>query len=425
MSASRLLRGSGTFLACALLVSAAAVPASASPGDIPGTAGAATLTGVAEGPRPAFYEPPSALPAKPGTVIRQEHGDTVADPLRANDLSFDARRVMYSSKDREGNTIALTGLVVVPRAKWITPGKKRPIIVHAPGTQGTGDRCAASRKFQQFSQYEILFMKNLLLRGYAIAIPDYQGLGTPGSHTYMVREAQAHAVLDMARAAAGLGFTGIDSSNPVGLNGYSQGGGAVAAAAELAPSYAPELDIKGAAAGAVPADLVPVGRKIEGSLYSAFTLYSAIGLMTGYHIDPKDSLNEAGLETLRRAEDHCALEITTFGGLKTATLTKDGKPLYTSFDTEPMRSAIADSRIGRLKPAVPVLVTHALGDDVVPYAVGKQLAKDWCAQGADVQLRTHLNVSHLTGGFTHATAAQLWFEGRFAGTKQLSNRRLL
>ena len=38
-----------------------------------------------------------------------------------------------------------------------------------------------------------------LQQGYAVAVSDYQGLGTPGPHTYMVGQSMGRAVLDMAR----------------------------------------------------------------------------------------------------------------------------------------------------------------------------------------------------------------------------------
>ncbi|MCW1007247.1 lipase family protein, partial [Streptococcus anginosus] len=75
---------------------------------------------------------------------------------------------------------------------------------------------------------------------------------------------QAHAVLDAVRAAAQVSGSGVTSTAPVALAGYSQGGGAAAAAAELASDYAPELDLKGAYVGAPPADLVQVADRIDG-----------------------------------------------------------------------------------------------------------------------------------------------------------------
>jgi hypothetical protein len=41
----------------------------------------------------------------------------------------------------------------------------------------------------------------MVARGFAIVMTDYQGLGTPGLHTYVARVPQADAMLDAARAA--------------------------------------------------------------------------------------------------------------------------------------------------------------------------------------------------------------------------------
>jgi predicted esterase len=56
--------------------------------------------------------------------------------------------------------------------------------------------------------------------------------------------------------------TSLDPHGPLAFWGYSQGGGAAASAAELASSYAPELDVVGSYAGAPPADLKALFRTL-------------------------------------------------------------------------------------------------------------------------------------------------------------------
>ena len=146
------------------------------------------------------------------------------------------------------------------------------------GTQGLADRCAPSRQLSAGSEYEGAFLSGVLSRGYAVAVTDYEGLGTPGVHTYMARRSQAAAVLDIGRAARQLPDLGVPAAGPVAVAGYSQGGGAAAAAAELAPAYAPELTLVGAVAGAVPADLAAVGESLDGGPYASFALYAVAGL---------------------------------------------------------------------------------------------------------------------------------------------------
>ena len=47
-------------------------------------------------------------------------------------------------------------------------------------------------------------MKQLVDAGYVVAATDYEGLGTPGVHPYLVGESEGRSVLDAARAARAL-----------------------------------------------------------------------------------------------------------------------------------------------------------------------------------------------------------------------------
>ena len=369
----------------------------------------------------SFYAAPSAVEGSPGTVLRSESMTFYLDPLRAIRSTAAATRVMYATRDRTGVPVAVTGTVLVPPVPWIGPGQ-RPVIGYAAGTQGMGDQCAPSRQLAAGSEYEGAFISGLLARGYAVAMTDYQGLGMPGAHTYMVREAQAHAVLDMVRAAQRLPGTGIPSAGPVMLAGYSQGGGATAAAVELAPAYAPELKVRGAVAGAVPADLGAVAAHLDGGLYSAFALYAVAGQSAAYGVDLGAFLNARGTAVIDAVQGECVGEsIALHAFTRSSDLTKDGRDLTQLAASEPFRSIIADQRVGRLKPAAPVLVTHSVLDDVIPYAVGRGLASDWCARGANVAFSPNITPTHV-GGAVPSFAKQFAFlEARVTGIPQVSD----
>ena len=212
-------------VAAAALAVAVTLPlagqASADRTDVPGTAGAKTLTNTPEPARDPFYEPPATIPSTPGTLIRSEPAPLLLDPLGLSKNVVTATRVMYSSTDGKGHAIAVTGTVFVPKTTYVGRSA-RPLVSYAAGTQGMGDACAPSRQMESLVEYEGLGIAPLVGRGYAVSMTDYQGLGTPGTHTYMVREAQGRAVLDMARATKNLKGSGITNANPVGLMGYSQ-----------------------------------------------------------------------------------------------------------------------------------------------------------------------------------------------------------
>ncbi len=385
---------------------------------------APAVSAVDEPPRPAFYEAPATLPSTNGAVIRSERLTFLLDPLDATSLVRNATRVLYRTTDRTGQPIAVSGTVLVPEAPWIGVGS-RPVIGYAPGTQGMADRCAPSRQFSEGIEYEGLVMEGLLQRGYAIAMPDYEGLGTAGVHTYMDRVSQGRATLDAVRAAQRLAGTGLSSSSPVGLQGYSQGGGAAAAAVELAATYAPDLRLQGAVVGAVPAELGAVATNLDGGPFSAFAFFALRGLAASYDIDLAPYLNDAGRATMDAVEQDCVFDLLDNAFVRSETLSADGRPMSELMTREPFRTVIAQQRIGTIRPSVPVLVSHSTLDDTIPYAVGKAMARSWCDKGANVRFSANVAPLHVGGIVPHAAEAQLFWEARFAGLPQVGNCWLL
>ena len=339
--------------------------------------------------------------------------------MRLVQVPAHATRIMYASQDAQGRPVAVTGTVLTPTAPW-TGGGERPVIGYAVGTQGAADHCAPSRTLSTGLQYEGVGITSLLRRGHVVVVTDYEGLGTPGTHTYMVREAQAHAVLDAVRAAAHVSGSGVTATAPVALAGYSQGGGAAAGAAELAPEYAPELDLKGAYAGAPPADLVQVADQIDGSLYAAFLLYAMAGQLAAYDVDPAVHLNETGLAALAGAAETCVTGSLAYANLDSTTLTHTGQgfPDLIRSDAD-LGEVLAEQRIGAQgrRPDVPVMIAHSLTDDVIPYRAGRDLGRRWCAEGARVRFDPLLTPTHVggyvaglprMGAFLDAALADRW-----------------
>jgi pimeloyl-ACP methyl ester carboxylesterase len=195
---------------------------------------------------PAFYTPPAELPAGDGVLVRHE-------PLRlglslpgldGRPLPGTATRLMYTSTDSNGQRVAVTGAYIEPSAEWKGDGP-RPLVVVGSGTMGQGDQCAPSLALQHpltlngrtvSFGYENLAVYRLLATGAAVVVTDYVGLGaTDRLHTYVNRVDEGHAMLDAARAAHSVPGASVTGASRVAVYGYSQGGGASAAAAELHP----------------------------------------------------------------------------------------------------------------------------------------------------------------------------------------------
>ncbi|MGV9907391.1 lipase family protein [Streptomyces sp. NPDC003388] len=348
---------------------------------------------------PAFYDPPATLPAADGALVRSEHLPLALSlPGLDGPLPGRATRLMYKSTDSTGSPVAVTGAYIEPAAAW-KHGGARPLVAVAPGTMGQGDQCAASLGLEHPLSvnartlsvgYEDLAIYRLLARGVAVVVTDYAGLGaTDRLHTYVNRLDGGHAVLDAVRAARNLPGTSVTAASPVGLYGYSQGGGATASAAELQPAYAPDVTLAGTYSGAPPADLTAVTRAIDGSDLAGALAWAVNGFLQA---DPAlrpiadKHLDAAGKAALRDLSTMCVGDaILSYNSAHSTAWTTDGSSLSDVIAAEPaLRDFLDRQRIGRAKPAGPVRVATGVNDDLVPHAQARALAVDWCRKGADV-----------------------------------------
>jgi len=195
---------------------------------------------VKSGPaRDAFYTPPSTLPSGPhGTPIWQRKltGKPVLKSARTNTL------LLYRSTSVDGRTIAVSGDVAVPKGK--APKGGWPVISWAHGTVGIADACAPSKVGTQ-ANYDSPLLNRWLKAGYAVVRTDYEGLGTPGPHPYLIGVSEGRSTLDMVRAARRLN---PDIGSKLLIAGHSQGGQAALFAASLSKRWTPELKLAGTVA---------------------------------------------------------------------------------------------------------------------------------------------------------------------------------
>ncbi|MFE9098614.1 lipase family protein [Streptomyces sp. NPDC007264] len=392
---------------------------------------------------PVFYNPPATLPAANGTLIRTEPLPLALSlPSIEGPLPGRATRLMYKSTDANGQPVAVTGAYIEPTAAW-KGGGSRPLVVVAPGTMGQGDQCAASLGLEHpvtlngetmSVGYEDVSIYRLLLSGAAVVVTDYVGLGaTDRLHTYVNRVDEAHAVLDAARAARSLSGASVTSGSRVGLYGYSQGGGATAAAAELQSTYAPDVDLAGSYVGAPPADLTEVVKGIDGSELAGALGWSLNGFLQS---DPSlqpiadAHLNAAGKAALADLSTMCVGDaLLGYGYARSSKWTTDGKSLGDIIATTPALQAALDKQyIGALKPTGPVRVATGTSDNLVPHGQARHLAVDWCGKGADVTYKAVVLpgvgsalLNHFAPLLTDQGDAVRWLTDRLSGRSATSN----
>ncbi len=138
-------------------------------------------------------------------------------------------RIAYRTNRGNGSAGISSARVYLPVTA--APGPL-PVIVVGHPTDGIAASCTPS---QDPTSNEDLALPWAGL-GYAVIVPDYAGLGTPGVQGYLDNHDQAYSLLDGARALRKLLPAGALSQQVLAV-GWSQGGGAVLSAQALAPTY--------------------------------------------------------------------------------------------------------------------------------------------------------------------------------------------
>lgn len=355
----------------------------------------------------AFYKAPEPLPNKPaGTILRNDGVEDAPGGMTAS-------RILYLTFGFDGQLTAVSALVFLPLSP--APSNGRNVVVFAHGTVGVARDCAVSRGNEFFG--EIDGLRRFIRAGYAVVVPDYAGLGTAGTHPYLIGPVTAHAALDAVRAVGRLGLSG--ASERFAVWGVGQGGHAALFTGQLAGQYAPELELAGVAAGAPMANL----RRLVGSSSGtpAGDVLAANVLATWSRLYPRlrlsDVLTPASRATVDAVSQLCVpLDHTgpigaALKGRKTALEYRTERP----WDRAPWRELLAEHSPGGAPISAPVLITQGGADSFVRPSATRRFVRYLCSQGTIVQYRASRGVGHGELGERTAPFVSRWIAGRFAG----------
>ncbi len=369
-------------VAAILALAAAVLVASAESAD------AAGRKGPAGG---AFYTGPKQTPKGHGKLIWQRNA-TKLTPIAGARLN---KTILYTSRSPAGDRIVVSGSVSVPKGK--APKGGWPVISWAHGTTGAADACAPTRirpnsVMAPYVAYVHPQMEDWVRAGYAVVATDYQGLGTPGPHPYLVGEAEGRSVVDIVSAARQL----VPSLGKRFLiAGHSQGGQSSLFAASLADEWAPKLKLRGTVAYA-PASHLSEQAKFLPSLTTPSGLSALVTLIFKGASTASDDLKPGKFLTAEakalypQTEQLCLAQLAesdSLGGLAPADL------LRGSADLDPLYSVLDD-----MNPAVeigpPVLLAQGGADTTVFPTFTDMLNGELDKLGDEVTYKTYPGVNH-------------------------------
>lgn len=363
-----------------------------------------------------FYEVPAVQTSNNGDLIW--YRDATVD-LGENAPVDKAYNVLYRSTDSLGAQNSVTGTVIVSNVAWTGAGE-RPTLSYAVGTHGLDQSCAPSKQLVAGSDYEIKNIRAALDKGYAVLITDYAGYTTGDVPTYLAGESQAHAALDIFRAAAQIPNAGIDLDAPSAVWGFSQGGQTAGWVGEIADDYADEIDLVAVAAGGTPADFPVVAEFLNGSVGSSFLLGGIVGLSEQYPADipVNDLASLAGKAAIADYKTKCTFEfLFDYINKPLSDYTVDSKTLEELLTVPSIKTRIEDQNLGTSGADVPVLIYHGTADEFIPIEQSVALKDDYCRRFDKVTYDVYPS-EHIVTLFQATPGVLGWLDERFAGENQ-------
>lgn len=363
-----------------------------------------------------FYSPPAGFEKlSPGTILRTR---PVPDKIGVLALFpqnvANAWQVLYRTTDALGKAEATVTTIIEPHNS--DPTK---LLSYQVAEDSASQVCAPSYVLQTGSsvrgivtKVEILLMDAALERGWYVNIPDYQG--PMSSFTCGLQSGQA--TLDSIRAVlASTHVTNVHADARVALWGYSGGALASGWAAELQPTYAPELKIIGAALGGTPSDLNATINAVNEGPFVGLVPSGILGLSQQYP-DLNEFVQSQLIPKKKAAFNKAASQCLAQDILQFAF-----QDIFKYFSNpnilnEPISvKVLNENKMGKYVPKIPLFMYHAIHDEVVPFAPAQALVKKYCAKGSNIEFVKDELSEHAILAVTGAADAMLWLTDRMNG----------
>ncbi len=295
---------------------------------------------------------------------------------------YKAYKIPYTTTDEEGNSVAVSGLMVVPTG---VPG-----VMNAAGfslvsdSHGTifADREAPTVIASGSNSPDGSSVILTSLFAFVTLQADYIGFGDSNDHyhPFILKRSLANATIDFIDAAKEFAANNaINLNGQLFLTGYSEGGYAAMAALKkieqegqlqvtMAAPMAGPYAVEAMAMGVLSQSIIPV---------PSFMANIAYAYTNAYDEDIASVVNEPYASKLEDLFDGSKTRSEIDPELTTVTTGPDGlfNPTFVNdFFANPescCRISFRDNDVHTWVPETAVRLLHCLGDDVIPYAISE------------------------------------------------------
>ncbi|TVY22782.1 Lipase A [Lachnellula hyalina] len=372
---------------------------------------------------PFYSTPPGLNVSSPGDILRYR---PVPYPIAAFNTTVlnlaAAFHIQYRTTDSLGNPEAAMTTLLIPLNA--DPAK---LLSYQIAEDSAFQSCAPSFALQKMSasnvtsSIELAFIEAALNKGWYVVTPDFEG---PKS-AYVAGPQAGHAVLDSLRAVMqSTAFSNITEEPRTALWGYSGGAFASNWALELQASYAPELNLVGAATGGTINNIAGAFSAINNGILAGLIPTSFMGLAAAYP-DFSEALEE---ELVPETAATFKTVLTECSSGDSSAFTEQDMLLYFKtgaafLNTSIVQSTLDKVNIGKHVPITPLYIYKSINDEISPISDTDVFVDFYCEGGADVEYRRDELSGHITLAITGAGEALAWLEERMAGVAVQSGCR--
>ena len=328
-------------------------------------------------------------------------------------VAADSQLMTYKMLGVNGKEVQATSLVFTP--KTAAPANGWPIVVWAHGTTGVADKCAPSQQGLKESQ---MLLTKLLLAGYVVVAPDYEGLGAEGNHPFLNLKSEAFSITDAVVATHDyLRLQGKKVAPQWMTIGHSQGGHAALGAAEYAVRA--NLDYKGTVAVAPASHLALILTEGEKAAAAEANLNKKIEALAS--LDTFTALITAGLrnqnsalqysqifksptdQIAKNAESDCydvlgnkfGYAMGQYAGSNSGSLDNYPRTQPNFMNISSVNNFLKkDSQPLQVKISTPIVIYQGELDTTVPKQVTDILVSSDAAKKSQISYRTSVNWDH-------------------------------
>ena len=318
--------------------------------------------------------------------------------------------VTYRSQSVSGDPIEVTGTIVAPNSVATEP---RPVFSVAHGTTGMADMCAPSLDYVgeniDFAGRSAL-VQPLLDEGWVVVASDFEGMGGPGLHPYIVGASEAQGVFDIVRAAQTAPTLGADG--PLIVWGHSQGGHAAMHASQRWQDIAPELNLVGVGAGAPPSQFPFLKDFLMNGAFQGYLIMVAASFAEVY--------DELSLETIVEPEYLPLVEELELGctghifDIFNPIPYEDLTSVDDIFGDPSWNARLVENDSNQLPNQTPLVILHGDQDEQIPAGSSGLLLDQICALEGHEHIERILYEGHTHGSAPGAYWADLlaWMDAR-------------